>query len=727
MDSSQRHLSRLKRITDFLALVLIPLLIAGCSLSRYQRQSSRHIALSAGASPPIATKEAKADTIHDDIRVDNYYWLRDRTDPQTIAYLAAENEYSEQVMHGAGDFQETIYREMIARIQETDLSVPYKLDDYYYYTRTEEGKQYNIYCRKKGTLEASEEILLDQNELAAEHEYFEIGIMRISLDHSLLAFSVDTTGSESYTLYFKDLASGQLLPEQMDNTGYSLAWATDSKTIFYTTLDATKRPFRVHRHEIGTTAHTDEIVYEEKNDAFFAYVYPSKNRKFIFLETGTHTTSEIHYLHADDPAGCFSLVYPRQHEIEYYLESLGDEFLILTNENAKNFKLVTVPITSLVKQNWKTLIPHCDTVYIEGMDVFRNYLAVYEREKGLQKIRIIDRAGDETHHVEFPEPVYSFWMGRNPDFENSALRFTYTSLTTPRSIIDYHMDTREWELKKQYEVLGDYDPSCYASERIFARSDDGTSVPISLVYRRDIRKDGVKPLILYGYGAYGESYDPYFSSNRLSILDRGFIYAIAHVRGGGEMGRDWYNEGRLLNKQHSLRDFIACAEHLITEGYTSEDRLVISGGSAGGLLIGGVLNMRPELFYAAILDVPFLDLLNTMLDPTLPLTTLEYDEWGNPSEKRYYDYMKEYSPYDNVKAQDYPHMLIFASLFDTRVGFWESAKWAAKLRELKTDSNILLLKTQMEAGHMGASGRYDYLRDIAFEYAFLCMLFDITK
>lgn len=700
---------------------------AGCSVSNPAHRSSLHLALAAATSPPLAERIPKADTLHDDIRIDDYSWLRDRSDPAVLAYLEAENDYTARVTLHTDGMKEKLYEEMVGRIKETDLSVPYRLDNYYYYSRTEEGKQYSIYCRRKDTPGAPEEIILDQNELASGHEYLDIGVFRISPNHELLAFSVDTTGSEMYTLHFKDLVSGDVLPESVENTGPSAAWSSDSRVIFYTTLDETERPYRVHRHELGKSVAADAIMYEEANDAFFAYVYASKDRAFIFLETGTHTTSEIHYLDAGDPMGDFVLLYARQHEIEYYPESLGDRFLILTNEEAKNFKLVTVPISSTAKQHWKPLVPHSDSVKIEGMDVYANFIAVFEREKGMQKMRIIDRGTGEDHYVPFPEPVYSFWMDRNPDYHNTHVRFTYTSLTTPRSIIDYHMDTRTWELRKQYEVQGAYDASAYASERIFAPSQDGTPIPISLVYNRDIERKTRKPLILYGYGAYGESYDPYFSSNRVSILDRGFIYAIAHVRGGGEMGRDWYDDGRLLNKRNSLTDFIACAEYLIAEGYTTKDDLVISGGSAGGLLIGGVLNMRPDLFHAAVLDVPFVDLLNTMLDPTLPLTTLEYDEWGNPNKPEYYTYMKSYAPYENIQRQPYPHMLIFASLFDTRVGYWESAKWVAKLRKLKIDNNILLLKTQMEAGHLGASGRYDYLRDIAFEYAFLCMLFNITE
>lgn len=715
------------RTTIFMAPALF-ILALGCTPSRVSVGSESILRSDIyEITTPLAKSIPHVDSLHEDIRVDNYYWLRDRSDPHVLLYLEAENAYAAKVMEHMTGLQETLYEEMLSRIKETDLSVPYRLDDYYYYTRTEEGKQYSIYCRKKGSLDAQEEILLDQNELAEDHQYFEIGLLRVSPDHALLAFSVDTTGSEKYTLHFKDLTSGEMLPETIENTGYSLAWAADSRTLFYTTLDATERPFRVHRHVIGKDVQSDEIVYEEKNESFYTYVYASKNRKLIFLETGTHTTSEMYYLNADEPLDTLTLVYPRKHEIEYYIECLGDDFIILTNEDAKNFKVVTVPVAASSKHNWKPLIPHRDSVKIDGMEVFDNYLAVFERERGLQKIRIIERSCGETYYVDFPEPVYSFWMGRNYDFTNSYLRFTYTSLTTPRSIIDYHMDDKRWELKKQYEVRGGYDASHYTSERIFAQSADGTPIPISLVYKKDTKPDGRKPLILYGYGAYGESYDPYFSSNRLSILDRGFTYAIAHVRGGGEMGRDWYDEGRLLNKKNSLFDFIACAQHLTAHGYTTSDDLVISGGSAGGLLIGAVLNICPELFGAAVLDVPFLDLLNTMLDPTLPLTTLEYDEWGNPNDKRYYDYMKSYSPYDNIRAQDYPPMLILASLYDTRVGFWESAKWTAKLRALKTDNSLLLLKTQMEGGHLGASGRYDYLKDIAFEYAFLCMLFDISR
>jgi oligopeptidase B len=709
------------------AFLLITIFISGCTTFTYHVHPDLSTALEAAKSPPVAQRIQKADTLHGDIRIDDYYWLREKDNPDVIAYLEAENEYTSKVMKHMEPLQQKIYREMVGRLKETDLSVPYKLDDYYYYSRTEEGKQYSIYCRKKGDLDATEEIILDQNEMAAAHEYFEIGIMRVSPDHKLLAFSVDTTGSEVYTLHFKNLQTGQLLPEQMPNTGYSAAWAADNKTIFYTTLDETERPYRVHRHEIGTDTHTDPIIYEEKDDAFFASVYTSKDREFIFLETGTHTTSEMYFLRSDDPRVSFSLIYPRRKEIEYYVEAHNEDFLILTNKDAKNFKLATVPIASLSEEHWETLIPNCDSVKLDGMDIFSDFVAVYERIKGLQKIRILNFPENASHYVDFPEPVYSFWADRNPDFHSTKLRFTYTSLTAPRSVIDYHMDSKTWELKKQYEVLGGYEQSEYQSERIFATAQDGTEVPISLVYKGGMKKDGKNPLILYGYGAYGDSYDPYFSSNRLSILDRGFIYAIAHVRGGGEMGRDWYDQGRLLNKKNSLSDFISCCEHLISQGYTSKENLVISGGSAGGLLIGGVLNMRPELFHAVILDVPFVDLLNTMLDPTLPLTTIEYDEWGNPNDKRYYEYMRSYSPYDNLHQAHYPHMLVVASLFDTRVGYWEAAKWTARLRALKTDNHVLLLRTQMDAGHMGASGRYDYLKDTAFEYAFLFMLFGITE
>jgi len=504
-------------------------------------------------------------------------------------------------------------------------------------------------------------------------------------------------------------------------------WGNDNKTIFYTTLDEAKRPYKLYRHILGTAQEEDEMVYQESDEAFYLSISKTRDKEYLIMTLGSMTTTEVRYLKADLPKDNFQVIHPRQHEMEYYVAHHSDKFYIMTNDEAKNFKLMEVSVTDPSKKNWKEVIPHSDSVKIDGMDVFRNHLVVYEREKGLKKIRITNLMDSQVHYVDFPEPVYTYWRSRNPDFNTNMLRFNYTSLVTPRSVFDYNMDTKTRELKKQYEVLGGYDPSLYQSERIFAKASDGTMVPLSLVYRKGMVKDGNNPLLLHGYGSYGISQEPTFSSNRLSLLDRGFVYAMAHVRGGGEMGRYWYEDGKLLKKKNTFTDFIACAEHLIAEKYTSSNKLVIYGGSAGGLLMGAVTNMRPDLFKAVIADVPFVDALNTMLDPSIPLTVIEYEEWGNPNEEEYYDYMKSYSPYDNVEAKDYPNMLITAGLNDPRVQYWEPAKWTAKLRALKTDKNILLLKTKMGEGHMGASGRYDYLKDIAFEYAFIFDLFGIEE
>ena len=677
--------------------------------------------------PPVAKVISKTDRLHGDVRIDNYFWLREKSNPEVIEYLEAENEYTEATMKHTKEFQERLYEELLGRIKETDLSVPEKIDDYYYYSRTEEGKQYPIYCRKKESAEAEEEVLLDQNTLARGHDYFEIGVFEISPDHRLLAYSIDSTGSETYTLYVKDLNSGELLRDEIQNTYYSMEWANDNKTIFYTTLDDATRPYKLYRHILGTAQKEDQMVFHEKDEAFFVSVFKTRSREYLIITLESQTTTEAWYLEADFPDDDFKVIHPRQHKMEYYIAHHGDKFYIVTNDQAKNFRLMEASVTAPSKNNWKELIPHRDSVKIDAADPFKNHLIVYERERGLKKIRITNLTNNQVHYVDFPEPVYTYWRSRNPDFNTNTLRFNYTSLVTPRSVLDYNMDTKARELKKQYEVLGGYDPSLYQSERVFAKASDGTMVPMSLVYKKGMVRDGNNPLFLRGYGSYGASREPTFSSNRLSLLDRGFIYVMAHVRGGGEMGRYWYEDGKLLKKKNTFTDFIACAEHLIAEKYTSSDRLVIYGGSAGGLLVGAVTNMRPDLFNAVIADVPFVDVLNTMLDPTIPLTVIEYEEWGNPNQKEYYHYMKSYSPYDNVEAKEYPSMLITAGLNDPRVQYWEPAKWTAKLRALKTDESILLLKTKMEAGHMGASGRYDYLKDVAFEYVFIFDLFGIEE
>ncbi len=677
--------------------------------------------------PPVAKIEPKVDSIHGYTRVDNYFWLRERDNPQVIEYLQAENDYTEAMMENTENLREMLYEELKSRIKETDLSAPERLDEYYYYTRTEEGKQYPIYCRKKGDRDAPEEILLDPNILSMGHEYFEIGVYKISPNNRFLAYSIDTSGSEIYTLYIKDLNTGKNLDDIISNSGYSAAWANDNKTLFYTVVDNAKRPYKLYRHRLGTLQEEDELVYHETIESLWLYIYKTKSKKYLLRESSSHTASEIAVLYADEPYGDFRLINPIQSDMEYYLYHHEDRFFILTNDEAKNFRLMEAPTDNPSKENWKEVIPHRDSVMIEGIDVFKDYLVIYEMQNGLKKIRITELSNGNTHYVQFPEPVYTFWLGKNKDYNTKTLRYTYTSFVTPRSVFDYYMDTKTPELKKQYEVLGGYEPSNYLSERIYAQAEDGTMIPISLVYRKGLVKDGANPLILYGYGAYGNIEQGYFSSNRLSLLDRGFIYAVAHVRGGGEMGRHWHEDGKLLKKKHTFTDFIGCSEYLIDGGYTSNDKLVILGGSAGGLLIGAVINMRPELFKAAIADVPFVDIVNTMLDPSLPLTVLEYDEWGNPNQKEYYEYIMSYSPYDNVESKDYPNMLITAGFNDTRVSYWEAAKWTAKLRAEKTDDNILLLKTKMGTGHLGYSGRYDYLKDVAFEYAFILDLFGIEE
>lgn len=677
--------------------------------------------------PPVAKIETKTDTLFGHVMADNYYWLRQRDNPEVIRYLEAENAYTDAVMKHTEGLQEKLYQEMVSRIKETDMSVPVKWDDYYYYSRTEEGKQYSIYCRKKGSLEATEEILLDINQLAEGKDYTAVGVYAVSPNHRLLAYAVDTMGNERYTLRVKDLQTGRLYPDVIDSIATSFEWANDNRTFFYTITDEAWRPYKLYRHTLGDEVGNDPLVFHEKDEAFFLGIDKSKSKQYLFINLGSETTSEMYYLNANDPAGQFLIVRPRQQDVEYSVEHHGDSFYIVTNDNAKNFKLMRAPVSDPAEKNWEEVIPHRDSVKLDYIEVFRDFLVLYEREDGFKQISIMDFSTGETHRIEFPEPVYACWGSWNPDYNGQLLRFEYTSLVTPSSVYDYNMKTRERELKKQKEVLGGYDSDLYQSERVYATAQDGAQIPISVVYKKGMVKDGTNPFYLYGYGAYGISMDPYFSSNRLSILDRGFIFAIAHVRGGGEMGRYWYDDGKLLHKKNTFTDFIAVAKHLIAQKYTSRDKLVIDGGSAGGLLIGAVVNMRPDLFKVAIGDVPFVDLINTMLDESIPLTVIEYEEWGNPHQEKYFDYMLSYSPYDNVEAKDYPHILILAGLNDTRVQYWEPAKWTAKLRATKTDNHRLLLKTEMGSGHGGVSGRYERLRELAFDYAFVLDVLGITE
>jgi len=677
--------------------------------------------------PPVAKIVPHVDTMFGEEVVDNYFWLRERDNPEVIDYLKAENAFTDSVTQHTKDFQDKLYQEMLDRIKETDLSVPVKRDNYYYYNRTEEGKQYSIYCRKKGNLDADEEILLDVNKLAEGKDFMRLGVFAVSPDHKMLAYATDDKGNERYDLRIKNLETGKLYPDAIENIATSVEWANDNKTLFYTITNDAWRPFKVYRHKLGDDAKNDKMIYHEKDDAFFVGLGKTKSMAYLMIGIGSNTTSEYRYLDANNPFGKFKVVEPRKHEMEYDIEHHGDKFYILTNDNAKNFKLMETPVNRTSKKYWKEVIPHRDSVMLTGMDLFKDYMVIYERKDGLRQIRVTDFNTGEAHNIEFEEPVYAVYGSKNPDFKSHVLRFTYMSLVTPRSVYDYNMKTRDRELKKQKEVLGDYNPEDYQSERIYATASDGAQIPVSLVYKKGMKKNGNNPFYLYGYGAYGMNMDAWFSSNRLSLLNRGFIFALAHVRGSSTMGRAWYEDGKLMNKKNSFTDFIAVAEHLIDEKYTSQDKLVIGGGSAGGLLVGAVVNMRPDLFKVVVADVPFVDLMNTMLDETLPLTVIEWEEWGNPNEKEAYDYMRSYSPYDNVEAKAYPNMLLTGGLNDTRVNYWEPAKWTAKLRANKTDDNILVLKTNMGAGHGGASGRYDYLKEVAFEYAFILDIMGIHK
>jgi oligopeptidase B len=668
--------------------------------------------------PPVARIVPRVETTHEELRVDDYFWLRDRSDPAVLAYLEAENLYAAAVMRHTEGLQEQLYHEMRGRIKETDLSVPEQLDGFMYYSRTEAGGQYPILCRRPHDAE-HEEVLLDQNPLADSYSYFRLGASAVSPDHQLLAYAVDTSGAEEFTLYVKDLRTGELYPESISNTSHSIAWANDSRTLFYTVLDEAHRPCRLYRHLVGTNPSEDVLVYFEPDPSFFLDISRTRSRAYLLLDISSHSTSEVRFMRADRPEDPFVVVQPRAQGVEYTVSHHSDHFFITTNDAAPNFRLVRAPVSSPGREHWSAVLPYRPEVKLDATDAFRGHLVVYERASGLRQIRVLDLASGEEHLISFPEPVYTVRAHSNPEFDTTVLRFTYTSLVTPSSVVDYDLARRTWTVRKQTEVLGGYDPSLYQSERLFATAPDGTRVPLSLVYRIPLQRDGQRPLILNGYGAYGLSYDPMFSSNTLSLLDRGFVVAIAHVRGGEEMGRSWYESGRLLNKRNSFTDFIAAAEFLISAGYTSADRLVINGGSAGGLLMGAVTNLRPDLFQAVLAEVPFVDVVNTMLDASLPLTIIEYDEWGNPNDRAAYEYIRSYSPYDNVQTQPYPHMLITAGLNDPRVAYWEPAKWTAKLRSKKTDDNRLLLRTNMGAGHGGASGRYDYLREIAFKYAFV--------
>jgi len=674
---------------------------------------------------PTAPKRPYEITQHGQTRIDNYYWMRDRSDPEVLKYLHAENDYLEEIMGHTKSLQETLYAEMRGRIKETDSSVPEKRGEYFYYSRNEEGKQYQIYCRKKASLDSLEEILLDQNILAEGKSFCSVGALTVSPDGTKLAYSLDVEGGEVYTIYVKDLVTGGLFPEAIPNTFSSVyfhtgvEWGNDSQTLFYLTLDESERPDKIFRHQIGDDLQNDGLVFHEEDESYFLFIYKSRDNKYIFTNHHATRATEMRFLSADEPEGELKVLSPRKDGVEYLAAHHAGDFYVVTNHQAENFKLMKASMNALEVGNWEEIIPHRDDVLIDYVDTFKEYLIVYERRNGLRQIRISPfRAMSNVRYIEFPEPAYSVDPESNPEFDTNILRFTYSSPITPHSVIDYHMDTGQWELIKQ-DIPGGYERTQYATERIHATALDGKQIPMTIVYKKDLKKDGNNPTLLYGYGSYGSVIDADFNSQRLSLLDRGFIFAVGHIRGGSDLGRAWYESGRMLNKKNSFTDFIACAEHLIHEGFTSNKKLAILGGSAGGLLVSACLTMRPDLFQAVINKVAFVDVVTTMSDPTIPLTSLEWDEWGNPQVREHFEYMLSYSPYDNVRPTAYPHMLITTGLNDPRVAYWEPAKFAAKLREMKTDNNLLLLHTNYEAGHAGASGRYDYLKEVAIDFAFL--------
>jgi oligopeptidase B len=680
----------------------------------------------AAPKPPVAKQVPRVTELHGEKLVDPYYWLRQKKDPEVLKYLEAENAYTDTVMKPTEPLQERLYKEFLSRIKQTDLGVPVREGGYWYYSRTEEGKQYPIHCRKPGSPDGPEQVLLDLNEMAKGHKFYGVAVRQVSDDGNLLAFTDDTTGFRDYTLHVKDLRTGKLLPDRLTKVD-SVAWAADNRTLFYVTEDDAKRSYRLYRHQLGDPQDKDKLLYEEKDDLYDIGISRSRDRKYLFLNIVSYGATEVRYLPSDRPEGAMKVVLPREQDHRYDVEHRDGRFYIRTNKGAKNFRLVTAPVATPGPEHWEELVPHRPEVLLADVDPFASHVVLGERQGGLDRIVILDPATKKRTEVAFDEPTYALAGSANPEFDAKAFRFEYQSFTTPRSVFECDLATGERRLLKATEVLGGYDPKKYQTERIWATAKDGVKVPISVVYKKGVPRDGTAPLLLYGYGAYGLTNPATFSEPRLSLLDRGVVFAIAHVRGGGEMGEPWHDDGKMMNKRNSFTDFIACAEHLLAQKYTSRDRLAIQGGSAGGLLMGGVLAMRPDLPRVAILEVPFVDVVNTMLDETLPLTTSEFLEWGNPRKKAEYDYLKSYCPYTNLRPVRYPAMLVRTSLNDSQVMYWEPAKYVAKLRTVKTDDNPLLFKCNMDAGHGGASGRYDALRERAFVFAFLLTQLGVEK
>lgn len=714
---------------------LIPLIIVVLFYSCSPASSDKEVKDDA----PTAEKIPHELTANGNTRIDNYYWMKltdaqkkaevkDDQTQKTLDYLNAENAYLDKKMKHTEGLQEKLYNEIVGRIKQTDESVPYKENGYWYYTRYEEGKEYPIYCRKKGTMEAAEEIMLNVNEMAEGHSYYAVRGLDVSEDNNLLAFGEDSVSRRRYTLYIKDLRTGKIQEKSIPNTEGYAVWANDNKTLFYTKKDSvTLRSRWIIKHKLGTDASQDKIVSEEKDETFYTGISKTKSDKFLVIWAGSTLTNHYQILDANTPDGKFTEFSPRERGLEYSIDHYGDKFYITTNWDAQNFRLMETPISKTNKENWKEKIPERKDTLLQGIEIFKNYLVLSERANANTLMQIIDQSANQKHYLNFGEEAYTIYPSTNTEFNTDLLRFGYTSLTTPNSTYDYNMKTQEKKLLKQQEVVGGYNPDDYQTERLWATATDGTKVPMSIVYKKGLEKNGTNPTLVYGYGSYGSSTSPTFSSTRLSLLDRGFVWAIAHIRGGQEMGRQWYEDGKLFKKKNTFTDFIDCTQFLIDEQYTSPEHLYALGGSAGGLLMGAVVNLRPDLYKGVIAKVPFVDVVTTMLDQSIPLTTGEFDEWGNPKDLELFLYMLEYSPYDQVKPQDYPNMLVTTGLHDSQVQYWEPAKWVAKLRELKTDNNTLLLRTNMETGHGGASGRFKTYRETAQEYAFLLDLEGITQ
>ena len=671
------------------------------------------------ASAPKAKKILYEFEMHGETYSDDYHWLREKENPEVLKYLKEENDYTQEVMSDTDGMQAELYKELRGRIKESDQSVPVHWDNYFYYIRTEEGDEYPVYCRKKDSLDSPEEVLLDQNQLAQGHEHCSLGTFKISPDHKLLAYSVDFTGSERYTIFVKNLETGETLSDEIVDTVSRVEWFSDSQTFLYLLRKPEDmRPYQVKRHRLGQK--DDEVLFEENDEKFYMALYKSRSRKYIFVSSESKLTGESRYIDADNTDSSFTVLLPRETNHLYYPEHHSNNFYIKTNaDGAKNFKLIRTPIKAPQKEHWETIIEADEAVFLSGFEVFDKYIYVFERSDGIKKIKVLSILDGSHHYIDLPEAVYETHTSANPDFFSESFFFTYSSLITPETVYRYDTIDKTLEVLKQKEVLGGYSTEDYVVERIYAEASDGAKVPVTIARRKDTPTDGTAPGWLSGYGSYGYSYPVGFDSNEVSLLDRGFVCAIAHVRGGSDKGRGWYEEGKFLNKKNTFTDFIAVTESLIDKKYIARDKLLISGGSAGGLLMGAVINLRPDLFAGVIAGVPFVDVINTMIDPTISLTVMEYEEWGDPNDKEYFDYIRSYSPYDNVEAKDYPNMLVTAGLNDSRVQYWEPAKWVAKLRDKKKDNNMLLLKTEMGHGHSGATGRFEYLKEIALEYAFL--------